>query len=84
MTTSVPSSDALLSSVYRDLDLDQGNLLTATDRASDTLAKERKEWVDKGQWLSLAKKVGAEKVFFVDNNPVFVLARTDSGTCQVH
>ncbi len=77
MTTSVPSSDALLSSVYRDLDLDQGNLLTATDRASDTLAKERKEWVDNGQWLSLAKKVGAEKVFFVDNNPVFVLAQTE-------
>jgi hypothetical protein len=30
------------------------------------------EWLEKGDWLALAQKVGAEKVFFVHNDPVVV------------
>jgi len=33
-----------------------------------------KYWVNKGDWLALAKKVGAEKLFFVENYPVIVFA----------
>jgi len=32
--------------------------------------------IDKGDWLKAARKAGAEKIFFVDNNPVVVFARS--------
>lgn len=32
------------------------------------------DWVEKGEWLTLAKQVGVEKIFFVENNPVVVFA----------
>jgi hypothetical protein len=64
----------LLQAVYDQLDFAAGNLLDATEQPSE---KTSKEWVNVGGWLSLAGKVGAEKVFFVDNNPVIVFARLD-------
>jgi len=35
------------------------------------------QWLDKGDWLALAKSVGAEKIFFVDQYPVVVFAKLD-------
>lgn len=35
------------------------------------------EWIDKGDWLALAKKAGAQRLFFVDNSPVVVFAECD-------
>ena len=58
------SGRQLLDEVYSRLGFDGGDLLTAVDRPNATVVK---DWVEKGDWLTLAKKVGAEKVFFVDN-----------------
>jgi len=35
-------------------------------------------WLDKGDWLALAAEVGAEKLFFLENNPVVVFARVET------
>jgi hypothetical protein len=37
------------------------------------------EWTDKGDWLKLAHSLEAESVFFVDNEPVLVLANLPEG-----
>jgi hypothetical protein len=60
-----------LDAVYDRLGFAEGDLLEATDRPSVDRAE---DWIDKGEWLALAKKIGAERVFFVDNNPVVVFA----------
>jgi hypothetical protein len=75
---SIPSqigSDLLLNAAVIDLGFDKGELFSAGDQ----LAKDSdREWVEKGDWLTLAKFVGAESLFFVDQNPVIVFARTDT------
>jgi N-6 DNA Methylase len=71
MPPPVDSSRNLLDAVYDRLGFAEGDLLEATDRPT----KDREEdWIDKGEWLALAKRIGAERVFFVDNNPVVVFA----------
>lgn len=57
----------------------QGSLLNATDRPLPG-TEEEKAWLDKGDWLALAHKVGAEKVFFVRNDPVFVFCTLQHST----
>ena len=53
--------------------------MDAVDSPSDFTSDSAAEnWINKGEWLALAKNVGAEKVFFVDNNPVIVFARADA------
>lgn len=71
------SSRELLDAAYSQLgyDDDDGKLLPATANPTKSTSQ---AWVDKGDWLALANKVGAEKVFFVDNNPVIVFARQPS------
>ena len=68
-------SDALLNAAIISLGFDQGQLFSADKQPSD---ETRSEWVEKGDWLSLANSVGAEKLFFVDQNPVIVFARADT------
>jgi Eco57I restriction-modification methylase len=58
--------------VYEDLEYDKGDLLEASDVP---IASNIDEWLNKGDWLSLAKRVQAERVFFVDNNPVIIFAK---------
>jgi hypothetical protein len=41
---------------------------------------EEKEWLEKGDWLALASKVEADKVFFVKNDPVIVFCTMQSGS----
>ncbi|MER8374525.1 N-6 DNA methylase [Mesorhizobium sp. M1406] len=67
----------LLAAAYEQLGFDQGALLPAT--AEPQLSALR-EWVDKGDWQTLAAQVGAEKVFFVDREPVVVFAKTADTT----
>ncbi len=62
----------LLDAAYSRLGFREGDLLDATDEPNDATSK---EWVNKGDWLALAKKVGAEKVFFVNEYPVIVFAK---------
>jgi len=80
MTNEKESAQAFLEAAYQDLDLANGVLLDAVDRP---LGRMLREWLDKGEWLLLAKKVGAEKVFFVDNNPVVVFAKHDTDDAEV-
>jgi hypothetical protein len=66
------SAQRLLDAAYRELGYD-GTLLDATDSPQGLGAS---DWINKGEWLSLAKKVGAEKLFFIDDNPVIVFAHS--------
>jgi type I restriction-modification system DNA methylase subunit len=62
----------LLNSLYEILDFESGSLLSATEEP--TASVKSNDWLEKGEWLSAAKRAGAEKVFFVENNPVAVFA----------
>ncbi len=66
------SAQGLLEAAYHGLGYD-GTLLDATDSPQGLGAN---DWINKGEWLSLAKRVGAEKLFFVDDNPVIVFAHS--------
>ncbi len=61
-----------LSQIYNELDFLGGDLLPA--RRSPPARMSRKDWVDKGKWLAAAIQAGADRVFFVDSNPVVVFA----------
>ena len=60
--------------VYEQLDFKRGQLFDASSLALNKM--EQKDWLNKGEWLIAAKRAGVEKVFFVDNNPVVVFARS--------
>jgi type I restriction-modification system DNA methylase subunit len=60
----------LLNAIYKELDFEGGKLLSATDAPISGLTQS--DWLEKGEWLAAAKRAGAEKVFFVKNNPVAV------------
>jgi len=38
--------------------------------------QDQKNWLNLSDWIAAAKRAGAEKLFFVDNNPVIVFARS--------
>jgi hypothetical protein len=63
----------LLKAAYEHLGFDQGALVPATAEPQPSAMH---EWVDKGDWQTLAAQVGAEKVFFVDREPVVIFAKT--------
>ena len=67
----------MLRAAYEQLGLAEGALLDATGRPTPDTAE---HWVDKGEWLALGHQVGAEKIFFVDHNPVLVFAQ--AGTSE--
>ena len=62
----------LLESTIDQLDFRQGQLheVSKTTKSHDT-----EDWLNLGDWFTAAEKAGAEKLFFVDNNPVVVFAR---------
>ena len=68
------SSETLLEAAAKGLGFADGDLLKADKQLSEAT---RDQWLDKGDWLALAKSVGAERVFFVEQNPVVVFARLD-------
>lgn len=63
--------NSFLREAYRSLGYENGNLFDAISHPLPA-TDEIKEWLEKGDWLVLAKKIGAEKVFFVKNDPVIV------------
>lgn len=65
----VATSRALLDAVYNKLDYEGGSLLTAVAQITP---ETKNEWLEKGDWLTLASTVKADKVFFVNNDPVVV------------
>ncbi len=70
------SPRAFLDEVYKSLGYEEGTLLNA---AICPDAKTDEAWLDKGDWLALAYKVGAEKVFFVKHDPVLVFCTLENG-----
>ncbi len=60
-----------LEKLYSDLDFQSGELFSVADTPNRL---RKNEWLEKGEWLSAAKRAGAEKVFFVENNPIAVFA----------
>ncbi len=67
---------ALLERTYEDLDLVGGKLLDATDRPP--AGGDPDDWRRLGDWLMLARRVGAERVFFVGDDPVLVFSTLPS------
>ena len=65
-----------LDAVYDKLDYRNGVLLDASKQPGVDL--NLKEWLDKGEWLAAAKMAGAEKVFFIENNPVVLFSSCSS------
>jgi hypothetical protein len=70
----LPSADELLSAAVEQLEYDRGVLLRASERPEKG---RNTEWTEKGDWLALAHKVGADQVFFIDQHPVAVFAKFD-------
>lgn len=65
-----------LDTLYKVLDFQSGSLLTASDKPTSSLRLD--DWLEKGEWLAAAKRAGADKVFFVENNPIAVFAECGS------
>ncbi len=70
-----PSPSELLEAAYTQLEFEQGCLLPAADKPA---SNSKATWVTKGDWQALAEKVGAERIFFVGDDPVAVFARLGS------
>lgn len=66
----------ILKSIIDGLDFSQGQLY---DVSPNTRLLECSDWLNLGGWLTAARNAGAEKIFFVDNNPVVVFARCEQG-----
>ena len=76
MVVGINSAKELLEVAYTALELDKGELLSA--EFSPTQETNLEQWINKGDWLSLAKQLNAEKIFFVKDDPVIVFARSNS------
>jgi hypothetical protein len=68
-----------LERLYSDLDFQNGDLFSVADNP-DNLQKD--VWLEKGEWLSAAKRASAEKVFFIENNPIAVFAECGEGDTE--
>lgn len=66
----------LLAAAYTQLEFEHGGLFAVARKPVTGAAQ---QWLEKGDWLALAEEVGAEKVFFVDQNPVVVFAAVSDG-----
>jgi type I restriction-modification system DNA methylase subunit len=62
---------------YKELDFESGSLYPVMDNPATCPIK--KDWVEKGEWFAAGKQAGAEKIFFVKNNPIAVFARCGDG-----
>jgi hypothetical protein len=83
MVKSVQNPDSpaeLLTAAYEQLGFNQGALLAAMSEPQPAALK---DWVDTGDWQSLAAQVGAECIFFVDRDPVIVFAKSTDNSAPV-
>jgi len=70
-----------LEKVYSDLDFQSGELLSVADSPN---CHHKNVWLEKGEWLAAAKRANAEKIFFVENNPVVVFAECGADHTEKH
>lgn len=66
----------LLDILYDQLDFISGDLHTATDTPLNGQASS--DWLDKGEWIAAAKRTGADRIFFIENNPVAVFTECET------
>lgn len=64
----------MLQTTIKQLDFNNGGLFNTLEVSPGSLSQ--KDWLDKGDWLVSAQKAGVEHIFFVENNPVVVFARS--------
>ncbi|WP_445149059.1 HsdM family class I SAM-dependent methyltransferase [Baekduia sp. Peel2402] len=74
------ASNQLIEHVCRVLDLDAGSLFDATSTPGGGLAPE--QWRTHGDWLLLANRMCAERVFFVGSDPVIVFTTVASDATE--
>jgi hypothetical protein len=67
----------VLDRVYRDLDLLNGTLLDAAASPHQDVTDE--QWRGMGDWLLLADRVRADRMFFVNDDPVLVFSTLAAG-----
>jgi hypothetical protein len=80
MDASSDAARAFLDRAYDDLDYVAGNLFHAADGPED-VTTDGVEWRLLGDWLMLADRMGADRLFFVGDDPVIVfLALPDDST----
>ena len=75
--STMPDTTSLLERVYTDLDLVGGALLDAADSPS---ADDADRWSELGDWLLLADRVKADRIFFLNDDPVLVFSTLPSGS----
>ncbi len=71
----------VLEKLYSDLDFKNGELFSSADTPNFC---HKDVWLEKGEWLSAAKRAGAEKVFFIENNPIAVFAKCGESDVERH
>jgi type I restriction-modification system DNA methylase subunit len=69
------TENTFVDEVYGKLDYNNGGLF---DLAQSLGNIDDDSWLNKGEWLLAAKKAGAEKIFFVGNNPIIVFAKCNN------
>ena len=67
----------LLAAAYQQLGFSEGALLPAMQQPQSS---ELKDWIDRGDWQTLAAQVGADSVFFVERDPVIVFAKAQDNS----
>ncbi|MGH2869619.1 MAG: hypothetical protein ACRDNK_18890, partial [Solirubrobacteraceae bacterium] len=72
MSASRPGGQTVLQQVYDDLDLRAGDLVEVTSTPLDGV--DPRVWGELGDWLLLGARVGAERIFFVHDDPVLVFS----------
>jgi hypothetical protein len=72
-----PARSALLERTYAALDLLGEDLIEVAAEPSGKV--EADVWREVGDWLLLGARVGAERIFFVNNDPVLVFSSIPSG-----
>lgn len=80
MPASEPSGTALLERAYEDLGLLGSDLIKAASTPPDGV--DPRVWREVGDWLLLGDRVGAERIFFVHDDPVLVFSALPSGTSE--
>jgi type I restriction-modification system DNA methylase subunit len=63
-----------LDQVYEELDFKNGSLFEAVESPKRNHQLQG-VWLDKGEWLSAASRAGADRVFFIENDPVVVFTK---------
>ncbi len=71
-----PTAHEFLEATYTQLDYQRGDLFDSVS-TSQVDNVDAKEWLEKGNWLELGEKINAEKIFFVNNDPVIVFRAFD-------